>query len=131
MTGLNPGTYTLTIRPFSQDGRPQPMLSFQGIAAVGSTDLFQFEFDPSLFTVTASAAGNGSGTVSSNTGGIIYTYPGTSTQTSALISQGANVVLTATADTGSSVSWSTCTGATAGNGTGMATCTYSSLCPVS
>ena len=79
------------------------------------------------YTVTANAAGTGSGAVSSNTGGIDYSYPATGTETTSALDYGTNVVLTATAATGSTVSWTTCTGTKAGNGTAIATCTYSSL----
>lgn len=79
------------------------------------------------YTVTAHAVGNGAGTVASNTGGVSYSYPGVNTGTTSALNHGTNVVLTATASTGSTVSWTTCSGTPWGNGTGVATCTYPSL----
>jgi len=77
--------------------------------------------------VTANAAGSGAGTVQSNDGGINYSYPANNTGTTVPLNIGTNVVLTATAGTGSTVAWTTCTGAASGNGTGTATCAFSSL----
>jgi len=78
------------------------------------------------FPITATAAGNGSGSISSSPAGISYSYPATSTG-SANFYLGATVTLTAIADTGSTVSWTTCNGTTSGNGTTTATCTFNSL----
>jgi 2',3'-cyclic-nucleotide 2'-phosphodiesterase (5'-nucleotidase family) len=78
-------------------------------------------------TVTATASGIGSGSVASNDGSINYGYPASSTGTTTALNLGANVVLTATANTGSTVAWSTCPGTAAGNGGVSATCTISSL----
>lgn len=91
------------------------------------SDIGAYEYTPTTATVTAGATGNGSGTVASNTGGIGYSYPGISSATSSAINLGTAVTLTATAGTGSTVSWTTCTGTAAGNGTTSATCSYSSL----
>jgi hypothetical protein len=67
------------------------------------------------------------GTVSSNPGGISYSYNGTNSGTASFIN-GTAVVLTATASTGSTVAWTTCVGGvTSGNGTAQATCSYASL----
>lgn len=41
--GVNLGTYTLSIRTFSQDGSPQPPLVIQGITGIGSTSTFQIQ----------------------------------------------------------------------------------------
>jgi hypothetical protein len=85
-------------------------------------------FTLNTYTVTANAQGNGGGTVQSNVGGVSYNYPTGSTGTTSALNFGTNVVLTATASTGSTVAWTTCTGGTvSGNGTAQATCTYSSL----
>ncbi len=84
-------------------------------------------FTLNTYTVTANAQGNGAGTVQSNVGGVSYGYPGTNTGTTSALNHGMNVVLTATASTGSTVSWTTCTGTASGNETVQATCTYASL----
>lgn len=77
------------------------------------------------YTLTANASGTGSGSLSSNPAGIDYGYPATNTG-SADFDQGTSVVLTATANVGSTASWSgSCT--PAGNGTTTASCTFSSL----
>ena len=62
----------------------------------------------------------------SNVGGVSYSYPVVAGTTPAL-NHGTNVVLTATAATGTTVAWTTCTGTASGNNTASATCTYSSL----
>jgi FG-GAP-like repeat/Divergent InlB B-repeat domain len=83
-----------------------------------------------MYTMTANADGTGSGLVESNVGGISYYYQSASTAPSTAISYGTKVALSATADVGSTVSWDDCvgTGGTpSGNGTSMATCTFSSL----
>jgi hypothetical protein len=85
------------------------------------------DFTPQQYTVVANAAGNGTGTVVSSPGGISYAYPAASSGTSSAIDSGTLVTLTATAGTGSTVSWTACTGASAGNGTTSATCTYAAL----
>jgi subtilisin family serine protease len=82
-------------------------------------------FTLNTYTVTANAAGNGAGTVSSDVGGIDYTYPATSTETSTALNHGSSITLTATAGTGSTVSWTGCP-ATGGTPT-AATCTFASL----
>jgi hypothetical protein len=78
--------------------------------------------------VTAHAGGAGTGSVSSNPAGISYHYD-TAISGTAGFSQGANVVLTATADAGSTASWNNCTanGGVAGGTTAAATCTFSNL----
>jgi hypothetical protein len=75
---------------------------------------------PSLL-LTANAAGNGSGTVSSSSGGISYTYPALNTG-SANIFEGTAVTLTAAAATGSTVGWTGDCSSTSGNATSSATC---------
>ena len=96
------------------------------------------------YTVTANANGNGTGSVSSNVGGINYTYPTNSAGTTTPLSGGTTVVLTAAVSypdamttascssaSCSTASWGgTCTaagGTEAGNGTISATCTFASL----
>jgi hypothetical protein len=60
-------------------------------------------------------------------GGVSYSYPAANTGTTTALNHGTNVVLTATAATGTMVAWTTCTGTTSGNNTASAGCTYSSL----
>jgi len=83
-------------------------------------------FTLNQFQVTATASGNGSGSISSSPSGISYSYPTTNTG-SANFNYGTNVILTASATAGSTVTWSTCSGTVSGNGTTTATCTFSSL----
>lgn len=78
-------------------------------------------------TLTANSTGNGSGTISSSTGGINYDYPASNTGITSPISYGTNVVLTATATADSAAAWTDCSGAPSGAGTGTATCTYANL----
>ncbi|MCX6879947.1 MAG: IPT/TIG domain-containing protein [Verrucomicrobia bacterium] len=80
----------------------------------------------STATVTATASGTGSGSVSSNIGGISYSYPTTGTGTTTAIEYGTDVVLTANAASGSTVTW-TATGGTIGGTSTSATCTFSNL----
>jgi len=82
-------------------------------------------FTLDTYTVTANATGSGAGSVSSNVGGINYTYPTTSTATSTALNHGSSITLTASANIGSTVSWSGCS-STGGTST-AATCTFSSL----
>ncbi|MDO8947551.1 MAG: choice-of-anchor Q domain-containing protein, partial [Desulfocapsaceae bacterium] len=82
-------------------------------------------FTLNQYTVTANAAGNGSGTVASDTGGISFTYPAESSGISSLLDHGSAITLTATAKTGSTVAWSGCT--TTGGTTTAATCSFTSL----
>jgi hypothetical protein len=49
--GLKLGLFTLRVRAFSQDGSPQPPVSVQGIAGVGSTSTFDAQFNPSSASV--------------------------------------------------------------------------------
>jgi hypothetical protein len=98
--------------------------SLDGAKTVAAT------FTLKTYTVTANANGNGTGNVASNVGGINYNYPANNTGTSSAINFGTNVVLTATAGTGSTAAWNDCVaagGTVAGNGTATATCTFSSL----
>ena len=85
------------------------------------------------YSVTVNATGTGTGHVNGNSGNasaISYDYP-TTTSGSADFHQGATLILTATANAGSTASWSgTCTaagGEEAGNGSTVATCTFSTL----
>ncbi len=82
---------------------------------------------PVQYFVTANATGNGAGMVQSDVGGLNYDYPGAITGTTTAINSGANVVLKATASTESKATWTACTGAATGNGTALATCTYTGL----
>jgi hypothetical protein len=77
--------------------------------------------------VTANATGTGAGMVQSNVGGLNYTYPESATGTTSAIDHLSTVILTATGSTGSTVAWTTCTGAADGNGTNQATCTFTGL----
>lgn len=82
------------------------------------------------YTITANAIGNGSGSVTSNVGGINFQYQAVSGATSSDINYGTAVTLTATANTGSTVAWNDCGvagGIPSGNGTATAQCTISSL----
>jgi hypothetical protein len=83
-------------------------------------------FTLNQYQVTATATGNGFGSISSNPAGINFNYPATNSG-SANFDHGTNVVLTATASTGSTVSWTNCSGTVTGNGTTQATCTFSNL----
>lgn len=79
-------------------------------------------------TVAANAQGAGTGSVSSSPAGISYGYK-TASSSAAAFNYGAMVVLTATADAGSTAGWDGCTtnGGVAGGTTAAATCTFSSL----
>ena len=83
-------------------------------------------FTLNQYQVTANAKGNGSGSIISSPAGISFNYPATNSG-SANFEHGTNVVLTATASTGSTVSWTNCSGTVSGNGTTQATCTFSNL----
>uniref|UniRef100_A0A7C4MN41 Uncharacterized protein n=1 Tax=Desulfatirhabdium butyrativorans TaxID=340467 RepID=A0A7C4MN41_9BACT len=82
--------------------------------------------DQDQYAVTVNASGTGSGAVSSTPAGIGFTYPA-ATSGNALFDSGSEIVLTATANAGSSASWSICPGIPAGDGTSVATCTISNL----
>ncbi len=82
-------------------------------------------FTLNTYTVTANAGGNGSGTVASNVGGISYTYPGTATGVTFALDDSSPITLTATAETGSTVSWTGCE--STGGTTTAATCIFSGL----
>ena len=77
-------------------------------------------------TLTANANGAGAGTVSSNVGGISYTYP-TKNTGQATLDDGTAVTVTATAAPGSTVAWGGACDSTAGGGSGVATCTINSM----
>ncbi len=80
------------------------------------------------FTITVNSSGDGFGSVTSNVGGISYTYPATNTGTSTPLDPGQSVTITASADAGSYATWDDCVGGiVSGNGTSTAICTYSSL----
>ncbi|MBU3945206.1 MAG: hypothetical protein KKE97_06215, partial [Proteobacteria bacterium] len=94
-------------------------------ASLDSAKTVTATFTLNQYTVTANAAGNGSGTVASDTGGISFTYPAESSGISSLLDHGSAITLTATAETGSTVAWSGCT--TTGGTTTAATCSFTSL----
>jgi len=83
-------------------------------------------FTLNQYQVTATATGNGFGSISSNPAGISFNYKENNTG-SANFTHGSTVILTATASTGSTVAWTTCSGEVTGNGTTQATCTFSNL----
>ncbi len=76
------------------------------------------------FSLTVNAAGNGAGMVSSNTGGISFSYPA-ATSGSTNLNYGNAVTLTTTATTGSTVTWFGCD--SAGGTATVATCTINSM----
>ena len=83
----------------------------------------------SQFNVTAQAAGTGAGSISSNPAGISVNYPPGTTGVSSFM-QYSDLVLTANASSGSTVSWGNCAaagGAAEGNGTSSSTCSFSNL----
>ncbi|MDP3695392.1 MAG: hypothetical protein Q8R42_04710, partial [Desulfocapsaceae bacterium] len=82
-------------------------------------------FTLNQYTVTANAAGTGSGTVASNVGGISYSYPAGNNGISSALNHSSAITVTANANTGSTVVWSGC--ATPGGTTTAATCSFSSL----
>lgn len=100
----------------------------------GYDDIVILKFaDVEKHTVTANAAGTGTGSVNGTAGNhaqIDYDYPATTTG-SADFPEGSTVTLTASANTGSSATWSgTCAaegGVEAGNGSALATCTFNDL----
>jgi len=67
LTGLQLGTYTLSVRAFSQDGSPQPAVSLQGAAEPGSssTVTVQYSSIPGSFPTVTPMPGdrNGDGAV--------------------------------------------------------------------
>ncbi len=83
------------------------------------------------FSVAASAAGTGSGTVSCAAGSMSFDYPVSASGTTAPIREGTRTTITAAAGAGATASWNgTCAlagGIEAGNGTAAATCSFSSL----
>jgi predicted outer membrane repeat protein len=81
-------------------------------------------FTLNRYTVTANAEGTGTGSVTSDVGGISYTYP-TTTGTASDLNHGSSITLTASADVGSTVSWTGC--ATTGGSATEATCTFPAL----
>ncbi|MBA4373673.1 MAG: hypothetical protein C0402_12540 [Thermodesulfovibrio sp.] len=79
------------------------------------------------YTVTANAAGSEEGSVSSNTGGILYSYPATNSATTTALNHGTLVTLTATPVSATAAAWwTTCPGTTGGT-LSAATCTFGSL----
>ncbi len=82
-------------------------------------------FTLNQYTLTAKASGTGSGTVTSSTGGINYTYPVVGAG-AALLNYGTTVTLTAAATNGSIVTWSgNCD--TIGGSTTKSVCTIASM----
>lgn len=82
-------------------------------------------FSLNRYTITANASGNGSGSVSSNVGGINYSYP-TASSSSAILDYGTSVTLTADATNRSTVSWAGDYDSVAGTGQ-KSTCTIASI----
>lgn len=78
--------------------------------------------------VTANAGGAGSGAIGSSPSGIAYRYD-TAISGTAGFGQGSTLVLTATADAGSTAGWGDCAanGGVAGGTTAAATCTFTGL----
>jgi sugar lactone lactonase YvrE len=102
-----------------------------GMIGLSSVNVGIVAFGPLVkenVTVTVNAGGTGAGSVSSSPAGISYRYS-TANSGTAPFAYGAHVVLTATADTGSSASWNDCTanGGIAGGTTLSATCTFNTL----
>ncbi|MBF0634165.1 MAG: FG-GAP repeat protein [Nitrospinae bacterium] len=97
----------------------------------GEFDIYAQRISASIVIVTANSNGNGAGAVASDVLGVSYAYPAVSAGTATLLVPGADVIVTATAGTGSTASWGgTCTavgGVEAGNGTTSATCAFTSL----
>jgi len=87
--------------------------------------------EDSIQIVTATASGEGTGTVKSNVGGINFTYTtATNTGSTTPINGGTRVILTAAGTNGSTASWTDCKakgGTPAGDGTVTATCTINSI----
>ena len=81
-----------------------------------------------LQVVTANAGGSGVGSVSSTPAGISYSYNTAGSGTSSF-AYGSTVVLTATAASGSTASWTDCTanGGVVGGTSSAATCTFNPL----
>ncbi len=77
-------------------------------------------FTLNQYSLTVNAAGNGSGTASSNVGSISFSYPAANNK-STMLNYGTAIILTATTSTGSTVTWSGCD-STGGTVT-AATCT--------
>jgi hypothetical protein len=118
-SALSPGPHTIETRARNTAG------NWSSLASDTLTII-------ATYTVTANAnvAGTGSGTVTSDVGGINFTYPANNTGTTSALTSGSNIVLTATAGTGSNATWTDCasqSGTIAGNGTALATCTYNNL----
>ncbi len=86
-------------------------------------------FGPAKY-LTVNAYGNGSGGVQTDTGGLNYTYPATSSAESNAITKGAPVRISATAFSNSNASFENCEtigGYTSGQSTYEASCTLSGL----
>jgi hypothetical protein len=116
-SALSPGLHTIETRARNTAGNWSSLAS--DTLTINAT-----------YTVTANASGNGSGTVTSDVGGINYAWPPTTTGTTSAIVEGTSVVLTASAGTGSNATWIDCAtqgGTPAGNGGTTATCTFASL----
>ena len=91
---------------------------------VSSNSTVTATFTPSVQNLlTTYAQGAGSGSVSSNPGGISYSYPAANTGSATL----ASAALTANANTGSTATWSGSCDSTTGNGSATATCSISSM----
>jgi len=97
------------------------------VTNVTSSMTITANFAINQYTISATATGDGTGSISSNTGGISYSYQADNSGTTSAINAGTTVTLTADAGAGSTVSWTTCDGTASGNATATATCSYSSL----
>ena len=87
----------------------------------------RFDLAVTWYTISVTAQGSGSGTVTSTPAGVNLSYPASSSAASSF-EGGSTVVLSAQAGPHSTASWSSCPGgAVSGNGSGLATCTFSSL----
>jgi FtsP/CotA-like multicopper oxidase with cupredoxin domain len=137
-SNFNHGT-TVTLTATADTGSTVAWTTCQGITSGNGTQTATCTFNNldgaktavatftlNQYQVIANATGNGSGSISSNPAGIIFSYP-TNNTGSSNFNHGTTVTLTATADTGSTVAWTTCQGITSGNGTQTATCTFNNL----
>ena len=95
------------------------------IASMDAAKTVTATFTLNQYTLTANAAGNGAGSVTSSTGGISFTYPAASSG-AATLDHGTPVTLTASAAADSTVAWSGDCSTTGGTAT-AATCTISGM----
>jgi hypothetical protein len=91
-----------------------------GYASCSDGYIWNYTLPVLQYGLTINAAGDGSGTITSSSGGIDYTYPTTMTGNLALDS-GKVITLTATAGSGATVAWSGNCSVTSGTST-VSTC---------